>query len=666
MSFLYPNMLFGLFALAIPILIHLFNFRRHKVVYFSNTATLKNIEQENAKTKKLKYIIVLIMRLLFIVGLVFAFAYPFKKDQKLMADAAGNLIAIYIDNSMSMQSQSSEITLLEDARSSARALVKNISPSQRFVLLTNSRELENEYPMNQDEMLMSIDGMKTEAGPLTFNELYENLQMIMRRNGFNSASLFIYSDFQENMLNTTTVVADSTIQIIALPLKSDFQQNIYIDTVWLTSPVLQVGLTNEVNVRIVNESEKEIKGLPVNFEIDNHAVAFTAIDIPANGKSETKMQFVLDEFGYKTAKVSINDYPITFDDSYNFILGAKPVIKIVELESRPIVETHRSASQTLFSNDSLFDYKSINPNRIDQQYLNDCQMVIVDDKSALNETMWQSVIEFANDGGSVVVFPTEDAIADTDTLKVNLLAEQHSFFDDIFVEVPDNADFPKVYKHTHISKNEFPNCLTLIGLQNGDPLLTLSKTGSGNVFIFSSRLDNQWSDLADNSLFVPIMLKMALLGGGTEKIAYTIGTDKDLIVRNITAFSDGEIRIKDEQGDFEMIPIVDIRENHTVINLYDQLPNAGFYRVFNGNEMIKKTAWNDSRLESKMKFYNQKDIDKQLKDNGLNVLAVLKSSDLRSDDMMDVVIRRSKLWKSFILLSLLAMLIEILILRFWK
>lgn len=46
MSFLYPNMLFGLLALAIPIVVHLFNFRRHKIVYFSDTATLKTIEQE--------------------------------------------------------------------------------------------------------------------------------------------------------------------------------------------------------------------------------------------------------------------------------------------------------------------------------------------------------------------------------------------------------------------------------------------------------------------------------------------------------------------------------------------------------------------------------------------------------------------------------------------
>ena len=59
MEFLYPNMLYALFVLLIPVVIHLFNFRRHKTVYFSNTSILKTIEQENKKTKKLKDLIVL-------------------------------------------------------------------------------------------------------------------------------------------------------------------------------------------------------------------------------------------------------------------------------------------------------------------------------------------------------------------------------------------------------------------------------------------------------------------------------------------------------------------------------------------------------------------------------------------------------------------------------
>lgn len=658
-------MLFGLFALAIPIIIHLFNFRRHKIVYFSNTATLKTIEQENAKTKKLKYIISLIMRMLFIAGLVFAFAYPYNPEQKLKVDDADNLVAVYIDNSMSMHSQSSEISLIEDARASARKIVSNISPSQRFVLLTNSRQPDNEYPMNQDEMLMSIDAMQTEASPMSFNNLYENLQMIMKRNGFKSASLFMYSDFQDNMMSVDGLVADSSIQLVAMPLKSDYQQNIYIDTVWLSSPILQKGLANEINVRVVNESGKDINGLPVNFEIDGKSVAFNTIDIPANGKNEVAMQFVLHDSGENNATVSINDYPITFDDTYNFVLNVRPIIKIVELSAG----VGDLSIKTLFSNDSLFDYQVMNPYRIDQQYLSDCQMVVVDGEANLNETMWQTIIDFANNGGSVVVFPSEvsdKSNLSDDTLSISTISSHHEFFSDIFVNIPNNADLPRVYKHVQIDKKRFSNTLTLISLQNGTSFFTLSKIGGGNVFSFASQFGKDWTNFADNALFVPIMYKVAMLGGQMGRLSYTLGVDKDILINDLTAFSDGDVRIRDAQGNFEMIPMVEMRNNRALIRLYDELPGAGFYTVNKGDEVIETTAWNDSRKESKMKFLDREEVDKLLKDKGLNVLAVMKADEIHSNDMMEMMVRRSMLWKSFIILALISLLIEILVLRFWK
>ena len=658
-------MLFGLFALAIPIIIHLFNFRRHKIVYFSNTATLKTIEQENAKTKKLKYIISLIMRMLFIAGFVFAFAYPYNPEQKLKVDDANNLVAVYIDNSMSMHSQSSEISLIEDARASARKIVSNISPSQRFVLLTNSRQPDNEYPMNQDEMLMSIDAMQTEASPMSFNNLYENLQMIMKRNGFKSASLFMYSDFQDNMMSVDGLVADSAIQLVAMPLKSDYQQNIYIDTVWLSSPILQKGLANEINVRVVNESGKDINGLPVNFEIDGKSVAFNTIDIPANGKNEVAMQFVLHDSGENNATISINDYPITFDDTYNFVLNVRPIIKIVELSAG----VGDLSIKTLFSNDSLFDYQVMNPYRIDQQFLSDCQMVVVDGDANLNETMWQTIIDFANNGGSVVVFPSEvsdKSNLSDDTLSISTISSHHDFFSDIFVNIPNNADLPKVYKHVQIDKKRFYNTLTLISLQNGTSFFTLSKIGGGNVFGFASQFGKDWTNFADNALFVPIMYKVAMLGGQMGRLSYTLGVDKEILINDLTAFSDGDVRIRDAQGNFEMIPMVEMRNNRALIRLYDELPGAGFYTVNKGDEVIETTAWNDSRKESKMKFLDREEVDKLLKDKGLNVLAVMKADEIHSNDMMEMMVRRSVLWKSFIILALISLLIEILVLRFWK
>lgn len=660
MSILYPYMLWGLFAVLVPVIVHLFNFRRHKVVYFSNIATLKNIEQENRKTKKLKYVIVMIMRMLCIAGLVIAFAYPYKTDQKLKIDDDRNLVAIYIDNSLSMQSQSSEISLLEDARSAARSLVKSIAPSQSFVLLTNSRQPADEYPMSRDEMLMHIDAMPTEASPLKMNVLYENLQMIMRRNDFKSSSLFIYSDFQNNNIDFDGLVADSAIQVVAMPLTSDFQHNIYIDTVWLTSPVLQVGLANEVNVRIVNESDKEIKGLPVYFEIDGKAVAFNTLDIPANGRSEVAMQFVLSAAGSRKAVVSINDFPITYDDKYNFILNVRPVIKIQEIGQK----NQKSPLEIVFSGDSMFNYRLVDPHRIDQQYLADCQMVVV--STDINATMRQTLIDFVSDGGNVVFFPSDEVETFDDTLNVNVIASQHRFFDDIFVNIPDNADLPKVFRHSQINRKEFDNMQTLIALQNGEPFMTMSRVGAGNIFFFASRLNKEWTNFADNALFVPTMYKMAMLSGQMGQISYTIGVDKELIINDLTTLSEGDVRIRDEKNMFEMIPVAEMRNNHVLLRLYDDFLQAGFYSVNKGDEVVETTAWNYSRKESEMKFLNNNEIDKMLKDNGLNVVAVMEADEIHSDDVMEVMVRRSTLWKSFIIMSLISLLIEILILRFWK
>ena len=174
MEFLYPNMLYALFALIIPLVIHLFNFRRHKTVYFSNTSILKTIEQENSKTKKLKHLLALIARMLFIAALVIAFAYPYKKYNNAINNNVDNLIAVYIDNSMSMQSLSAEKTLFEDSRSSAMKLVENLNQSQKYVLLSNDRDTRNEYPMNQDEMLLRLNEMKVEAAPVSFDEIYNS------------------------------------------------------------------------------------------------------------------------------------------------------------------------------------------------------------------------------------------------------------------------------------------------------------------------------------------------------------------------------------------------------------------------------------------------------------------------------------------------------------
>ena len=105
MIFLYPLFLFALLALAIPVIIHLFNFKRYKTVYFSNVPLLKRIKQESRKKTQLKQLLILIARLLAIASLVFAFSRPYIPLNKRTSNASRQVVAIYIDNTFSMKAE---------------------------------------------------------------------------------------------------------------------------------------------------------------------------------------------------------------------------------------------------------------------------------------------------------------------------------------------------------------------------------------------------------------------------------------------------------------------------------------------------------------------------------------------------------------------------------
>ena len=680
MEFLYPNMFYALFALIIPVVIHLFNFRRHKTVYFSNTAVLRTIERETSKTKKLKHLMVLIARMLFVAALVTAFALPYKKDNNAVNNNVDNLVAVYIDNSMSMQTLSSEKTLFEDSRTSALKLVENLNQAQKYILLSNDRDPRNEYPMNKDEMMMRLNEMKVEAAPTSFEDIYNSLAFIKKKNGFKSATLFAYSDFQKNIMGLNDLKNDTAIQLVVFPLKSDFQNNIYIDSVWLQSPVLQKNMANELNARIVNETSNDVKGLPVNFSLDDNVVAYTTCDINANSYADVSMQFFIDNDGDRKAKVSINDSPITFDDEYNLVLKVRPVINVVEIANgqQSTVNSQQSYLELLFEGDALINYRSMSPYNINHQIVNKAQMIVVNENADLNETMQQSLLDFASRGGVLLILNDENTNndylynkigvkskhIDENRNRVEYIAKRNSFFDDIFVKLPDNADLPEVNKHIRFDIGK--DVLSIISLQNGNPFLMMSNVGKGKVFVMSTSLDEEYSDFADHALFVPLMYKMALLGGNVADLSYTIGVDKNLNINDISLQYDDVIRLKSENGMYEILPLVEKRNNLNYLYFFEDLPASGFYDVYKNEDYMSTVAWNDSREESQMSFYGKEELSALFKDNNIDVLAMIDNEDIKSDDVVEVIVKGSMIWKIFIVIALILLLIEIFILRFWK
>ncbi len=667
-------MLWGLLALLIPIIIHLFNFRRHKLVYFSNTAVLRSIQQENAKTRKLKYLVMLLLRCLFIAALVLSFAFPYQPEKQLNVNTAESLVGVYVDNSMSMKGQSQRTTMIEDARQSARDLVYKLNPSNRYLLMTNSFEIQNEYPMNQEEMLDQLDRMNPDGSPVPMGEVIDRFEMLSRQHGYSSSTLFIFSDFQSNTFDLSAAKADTTMQVVVVPMVPDFKTNLYIDTVWLASPIVQVGLTNDLVVRVVNQGDKEVKGMPVNFTMNGTMAASTTVDLEKNGTADVEMQFVVDRDGDQRCTVALTDHPIIFDDTYHFVLSVKPSLSVVELGK------HNSNCALLFEDDEQFRYTLMEPSRFDLAMLAQAQLLIVNESAILNETMQQTLLDAVNEGASLVVFPSVDdpksnrflynklgiTLMETDTnnTAVEDLARQHAFFNDMILDLPQHPDLPKVKQHVRMRPNGM--AMPLLTLQNGDPMLIMESVGKGQVFVMATALSSDWSDLSDNALFVPMMVKMAFMGGKMDKLSYTIGQDKMLVLGDMNLEGDHHFLFANADRSYELMPASEVRNGKVYLYLNDNLPMSGFYDLLVNDTVNRVTAWNESRVESKMDFAERDAIEPAFAKAGFDVAAVLDTSDFATADFVEAMAHQSSQWKLFALIALLALLSEILVLRFWK
>ncbi len=101
MHFKQPEILYFLFLLIVPILVHLFQLRRFKTSFFTNVRFLKELAVQTRKSSKIKKRLLLTTRLLLLTCVILAFAQPFfeAKDSK----NATNEMYIVLDNSFSMQ-----------------------------------------------------------------------------------------------------------------------------------------------------------------------------------------------------------------------------------------------------------------------------------------------------------------------------------------------------------------------------------------------------------------------------------------------------------------------------------------------------------------------------------------------------------------------------------
>lgn len=640
MQFKHPEILYALFLLLIPIFIHLFQLRRFQKVAFTNVAFLKKINIQTRKSSQLKKWLTLLMRLLAMAALIFAFAQPFTASKTALKNEKETVI--YIDNSFSMQAKGNQGPLLERA---LQDLFENSASTEKLSWFTNNTQRKNTSAQDFKNEILSVTYSQNQLTPsqvlLKANQLFSNEKDVIKR-------LIYISDFQQKEAFPTI---SEDIILDAVQLKPVKHSNIAIDSVYITS---KNASAIQLQVK-VSKSGDDFSEAPISLYDNNKLVAKTAVDF-STSKNGT-VTFDIDNSEEFTGKLQVADPNLNFDNTLFFNINKPEKIKVLAIN-----EANGNFLKRLLEKEEFQftqqTFKTLNYNEIPNQ-----NFIILNELEEIPASLSTALKSFSDNGGSILIIPNPEvdvnsynnhlltlgfgsiSTVNSQEKKISNIVFSHPLFKDVFEKEVTNFQYPKVSSFYTISTNATP----AIRFEDNQPfLLQKNKT-----YLFTSAINKENSNFQNSPLIVPTIYNMALQSLPLPHLYYTIGEQNSVAVP-VKLGQNEILKIKDSISQF--IPLQQTKANYVLITTTEEPTNAGNYQIVKENESLENISYNYSRSESELLYLNPDEW------NAVNVYNSI-------DNLFESITEANSInsfWKWFAIFALLFLLFEMLILKFIK
>ncbi|GET31709.1 hypothetical protein PbJCM13498_05720 [Prolixibacter bellariivorans] len=682
MTFLYPTYFWALFLILIPIIIHIFKFRRYTTVYFSNVRALSQLKKEKKQQKHLKELLILASRILAIAFLVTAFAHPFIPPKNASGTANFDRAGIYIDNSFSMLAGSEGNNLLEQAKQEALNLANTYPADTKFALVTNDLSLQNQRLLDRSMLINRISAL--EATPVR-PQLSQVMRVLSTRlkseNSSGATPVYLFSDFQKNIADIQQIKTDTLMSLNVDLLKAKQVNNLLVDSAWFAVPGRIKGTAETLYARVKNNGDQELTDVPMRYIENDSLRAVTSFDLKPNQKKTVSLKFTARSAGIKNARVELTDYPVTYDNT--LYLGFRVTERINALVIHGNSESEKYLS-ALLKTDSLVHYQEAGWQQVRTGDFSKQQIIFLTQLPELSSGLTASLAQFIRQGGTVVFFPAKNgdlesynqfitemqgnpysATADTTSMHIAKLDVTNPLFQDVFSGPNPDGDLPEVKIHFP-SQTVQSKALPILTLANGNLLLSESQPGKGKFFLFTLPSTSENRQFFTHALFVPLIYKMVLNSVQGSPLYYTIGRNKviDLPFPG-NGNSQGEMKLLGVGNSFDWLPTIQPLPGNRFQMKTGAVTKAGNYKLTSGNGALP-LAFNYNRKESEPVCYDASQLTEQLQHAGFKQVQLFTTSDAKISDQFNVIHSGRQLWRFFLIMAIGALLAEVLIIRFWK
>jgi hypothetical protein len=674
MYFLSPLFLFALLSLAIPVLIHLFNFRRYQKVYFSNVQFLREIQEQQASRRNLKERLILAARLLALTFLVLAFAKPYIPGKNVANAGKQQAISVFVDNSYSMQTLNKEGALLDEAKRRAKEIASAYNINDRFQLLTQDFEGKHQRLLSRDEFNDAVDAIKISPQSRSLQQIIDRQQNLLNTQRSAVSSAYIISDFQKNMTGGKAVKADSTIRFNLVQLKASELPNVAVDSVWLLTAVHRPGESEKLVVRLHNYAGEKAEKIPLKLLINGAQKSLGSFTINPRSVQSDTLAFSGLQSGWQRGELQLQDNPVTFDNQFYFTFNVKQQMPVLLIDGGTI----NPFLKAVFDTDPFFSAKRVTDGNVDYAALNTYPLIVLSDVKTISTGLAQQLKTYTAKGGTLVVFPSVDAdLANysafllpmhagypekliTEATKVSTINLQNPVFKNIFESYPQNPDLPTVTKYYQLNSASNSRGENLMELPGRQSFWAGYNSGKGKVYVSAVPLNDDFSNLPRHALLVPVMFRIALLSGHDQPLFCTLGQDESIEVPPVQ--SNEKQILKLLKGSQAIIPDVRQQEGSTLLYVSDQLQEAGNYELKKQDSTLSVLAFNDNRKESDMSYLTGAGL-KQIFPNAGTILQPGQASLKGEVSELNFGLQ---LWKLCIILALIFLAAEILLIRYYK
>ena len=599
MSFLFPSILWGLFAVSLPLIIHFISHRNTKMVDFSSIRHIQELEHETIRKLKIRQWLLIVLRMCIIAALVLMVSGPVQiNDSAWVPSEKESTVVIIIDNSASMAVTKDRTSFLDRVKlelpnifSSFNGLVDlqvyQTTPVRQLYkgifeegITLNTANWNIEQAVGKDKIWTVVDSVLKSVEGVAVNR-----------------ECFILSDFPVVPPSNFSTEFDSwRFYCIGQEPLAD---NVSITDI---SAVSQIKLPNhllKLNTKIENMGPIEKRNIPVELYLNKERVGQIVSHFQPERSKEFLFKVYPGKSGVIRGKLEIPRDDYTLDDRQTFELTIPEQIACkVIANSQEDLFILRTILKSISGKDRFLDIELKVMGRIDRVYLEETDVLILQDPKYLSASAIESIKRFLGKGGSILWFAGKNSENIDSITSSNLKLPQfigkvqlegESYFS---VEVRDrenpilqelnlrdiNSALPQVFIYNSVEKQSYHKMI--LSLNNDDPFFIEIPHSGSQIYYFTSPLDLKWNDFGIKGLLIPLIHRLLILSA-TDEINTSmvevgqskyIKIKKDLINEKWSFVTPSGNRI---------LVVPDYNREALIIN---QIYELGSYEVFAGDK----------------------------------------------------------------------------------